>query len=185
MIKPAIIKPDAKLIQDAAYYAFTIVFDSFEQGYKPRFGNGGLIKHLIGKIGELAFFRYCMENGIAVKHTPFRNDYSKLNGKDDFIISIFGYDIPVEVKTQTVKEINGDLRLFYNKEQYYSRQKDGIVVFVAINPEITKISILGWIHLKDIEKYPIWEKNLQSPAFAIPVSALKDLRILVGDSDEL
>ncbi len=183
MIKPISIPLDEKFVSDAAYYAFKTVQCSFENGMKSRFGNGGLFKHILGKLGETAFFRFCLENRIAVKHTPFRNDYSQLNGCDDFIINIMGLDFVVEVKTATIKDpLKPDpkFRLFYNKGQYEAKQEyNYIVVFAAVNPTITQIALLGWIHAQDIAKFPVWRKNMQSPAYAIPVEELKGMEKLV------
>ena len=55
MIKPISIPMDDKFVQDAAYYAFKTVTCSFENGMKSRFGNGGLFKHMLGKLGERHF----------------------------------------------------------------------------------------------------------------------------------
>jgi len=185
MVEPISIPLDTKFVQDAAYYALITVFDSFENKMKPRFGNGGLFKHMLGKLGELAFFRFCMENHIAVKHAPFRNDYSQLDDCDDFVISVMGVDRVVEVKTSTIKNpLNPDskLRLFYNQAQYEEKEsKDFLVVFAATNPPITQLALLGWIHASEISKFPIWKKNMKSPAYAIPVSELKDMRVFVEE----
>ncbi len=182
MIKPVSIPLDAKFVQDAAYYAYITVFDSFKQGFRPRFGNGGLVKHMLGKIGELAFFRFCLENGIAVKHTPFRNDYSKLNGQDDFVVSIMGIDKVVEVKTQTIKNLlepDEMLKLFYNKAQFDQKpDRDFIVVFAGVNPQVTQVALLGWIHAEKIAKAFINDK-LKSPAYAIPISWLKPMEMFL------
>jgi len=184
MIQPVSIAMDEKFVSDAAYYAFKTVTCSFENGMKSRFGNGGLIKHILGKLGETAFFRFCLQNGVAVKHTPFRSDYSKLNGCDDFVINVMGLDFIVEVKTATIKDpLNPEpkLRLFYNKDQYDAKQDHNyIVVFAAVNQAVTKVALLGWIHAQDIAKFPVWKKNMQSPAYSIPVGELKDLRELAG-----
>ena len=182
MIKPVSIPLDAKFVQDAAYYAYITVFDSFKQGFRPRFGNGGLVKHMLGKIGELAFFRFCLENGIAVKHTPFRNDYSKLNGHDDFIINLMGLDRTVEVKTQTIRNLlepDDKLRLLYNKAQFDDKKgHDYIVVFAGVDPPITKVALLGWIPAKDIPKAEV-RKNLKSPAYSIPISWLRPMHLFL------
>ncbi len=184
MIQPIPIAIDEKFVSDAAYYAFKTVTCSFENGMKSRFGNGGLLKHILGKLGETAFFRFCLENGIAIKHTPFRSDYSKLDECDDFLINVMGIDFVVEVKTATIKDpLSPDqkFRLLYNKEQYDAKKdRNYIVVFAAVNQAVTKIALLGWIHAKDIAKFPVWKKNMQSPAYAIPVSELKDMKKLAG-----
>ncbi|MBE8539451.1 hypothetical protein [Geoglobus acetivorans] len=179
---PVAIPIDEKFITDACYYAFKTVTCSFDNAMKPRFGNGGLIKHLIGKIGETAFFRFCLENGIAVKHAPFRNDYSEINGNDDFIISILGHDFRVEIKTATIRNpTNPDekLVLFYNRDQYKAQEDhDYIVVFAGVNKEVTQIALLGWIHASEIRNFSIWTKNMKAPAYAIPQSRLKDMKKL-------
>ena len=182
MPNPVSIEVDEKLIQDAAYYALKVTSCSFKKKMRPRFGNGGLFKHMLGKIGEVAFFKYCMENGIAVKHTPFRDDYSRLNDKDDFIISIMGVDRKVEVKTASLRfPLPDNLRLYYNKKQYESKEDyDYLVVFVAVNHEVTEIKLLGWLHASDIADYPI-RNNLSSPAYAIPLKNLKDMRVFVEE----
>lgn len=176
---------DEKLASDAAYYAFKTLKFSLDKNMKPRFGDGGLLSHMLGKLGELVFYRYCLENKIAVKHTPFRDDYSKLNGNDDFIVSFLGHDFRVEVKTSVLKNaFNPDekLRIFYNREQYKS-QKDHnyIVVFIATNKEMNAFAILGWIHAEDIKSHPIWERGLESPAYAIPITALKSMKLFRED----
>lgn len=185
MIQPVSIPMDDKFVQDAAYYAFKTVTCSFENGMKPRFGNGGLFKHMLGKLGETAFYRFCLQNGIAVKHTPFRSNYSKLNGCDDFVISILGVDLVVEVKTATLKDpVNPEpkYRLLYNQSQYEAKQNyDYLVVFAGVNPSVTNIALLGWIHAKDIKSFPIWKKNMHSPAYAIPVGELKDMGKLIEE----
>ena len=185
MIQPVSIPLDAKFISDASYYAFITVTCCFENGMKPRFGNGGLFKHMLGKLGELAFFKFCLENRIAVKHAPFRNDYSQLNVSDDFIVNVMGLDFTVEVKTATIRNpLNPDpkFRLFYNQGQYEAKQDHNyLVVFAAVNPQITQIALLGWIHAKDIAKFPVWKRKIQSPAYAIPVSELRDIRKFVEE----
>lgn len=168
---------DLKSVIDAAYYAYRVVFCSFRQGYKPRFGNGGLVKHMQGKLGELAFYKFCLQNKIPVRHVPFRNDYTELCEDDDFIVA---NGIKVEVKTSTLKQ---NPYVLYNVKQY-KEKKDlrFIVVFAAINPEWTRIFLLGWISSLRICDFPI-RKDLQSPAYEIPVSALKpmsDFKVL-GD----
>ena len=178
-----LIEPDAKFISDAAYYAALTVQCSFDNNMKPRFGNGGLFKHLLGKIGEMAFYKFCLDNLIAVKHVPFRKDYSKLNGNDDFIISIIGHDFRVEVKTATIDDpenVKPDFVLFYNRDQYKAQPDHNyLVVFVGVNKEITKIALLGWIHAEDIRNFKIWTRNMKAPAYAIPVSMLFSLEKLV------
>ena len=182
MMNPVAIPIDIKFVQDAAYYALITVFDSFENKMKSRFGSGGLFKHMLGKIGELAFFRFCMENHIAVKHVPFRDNYSELNNDDDFVISVLGHDFRVEVKTATIPNpIKPDekLVLFYNRDQYKAQENhDYIVVFAGVNKAVTQIALLGWIHASEISKFPVWKKNMQSPAYAIPANRLKDMLYL-------
>lgn len=176
---------DEKFITDACYYAFRTVKCSFDENMKPKFGNGGLFTHLLGKVGEMAFYNYCMQNDIAVKHTPFRNDYSRLDGRDDFIISIIGHDFRVEVKTSSFKDfskINENTRVFYNREQYKAQEdKSYLVVFAAVNHTVTDVKLLGWIHAEDIRKHPIWKNRMQSPAYAIPVKALRPMELLRDD----
>lgn len=176
-----IITVDEKFITDVAYYAFKTVKFSLDENMQPRFG-GGLFTHMLGKIGEMAFYNFCLNNSIAVKHTPFRNDYSKLDDNDDFIVSIVGHDFRVEVKTASLNKIDEKTKLFYNREQYKA-QKDHnyLVVFAVVNQPVTEVKLLGWLHAEDIKKFPIFEKNLQSPAYAIPVSALKSMSLFRDD----
>ncbi|WP_456478161.1 hypothetical protein [Geoglobus ahangari] len=182
MIQPVSVPIDEKFITDACYYAFKTVTCSFDNAMKPRFGNGGLFKHLLGKLGETAFFRFCLENQIAVKHTPFRNDYSELDENDDFIISLLGHDFRVEVKTATLNSPlnpDGKLVLFYNRDQYKAQQDHSyLVVFAAVNKEVTQIALIGWIHAEDIRSCKIWTKNMKAPAYAIPLAKLRDMRKL-------
>ena len=177
------IPPHVQLYEKAMRYAFITVFDSLECGYLPRFGNGGVIKHLIGKIGEMAFYEFCKENGVKVLHTPFREDYRRLNGWDDFVIQVNDEIIYVEVKTQTIKRYPKVDVLFYNVEQYNSKKFRNIylqnraVVFCGVNRPLTKIALLGWIWARDIEDYPI-RTDLKSPAYAIPAEDLLNFDFL-------
>lgn len=54
----------------------------------------------IGKIGELAFLKYLESVGANVIHKPFRDDYSKFNWSDDFIIETRGVKVQIEVRTK-------------------------------------------------------------------------------------
>lgn len=184
-IQPVSIPMDGKFVSDAAWHAWHIAIDSFRQGFKSRFGNGGLIKHLQGKLGEFAFYYFCQDAMIPVKHTPFRRDYSTLDEHDDFIIELMGRDFVVEVKTQTISNPlkPEDIHLFYNEDQYRAKDEhDYIVVFAGINRTCTQIALIGWIHASDIGKHKVWRRNLKAPAFAIPVSALKPMKKLVEAS---
>ena len=180
MIQP--VPLDDFLRMCAAHFAGRVTECSVENGMRPRFG-GTFKEHYKGKLGELAFLKFCFENHIAVKHTPFRSDYSKLNKYDDFIINLLGLDFIVEVKTSEIEgPMNPDpkFRLFYNKGQYEAKQEyNYIVVFAGVNPAVTKIALLGWIHAQDIAKFPVWKRNMQSPAYAIPVGELKEMKKLV------
>ena len=185
MIDPVSVPLDGKIVQDAAWYAWHVAADSFRQGFKSRFGNGGLIKHLQGKLGEFAFYYFCQEAMIPVKHTPFRRDYTTLDEHDDFIIELMGRDFVVEVKTQTILDpLNpSNVHFFYNEEQYKAKDKhDYIVVFAGINRACTQVALIGWIHASEIAKHKVWKKNMKSPAFAIPISALKPMKKLVEAS---
>ncbi|AGK61480.1 hypothetical protein Asulf_01497 [Archaeoglobus sulfaticallidus PM70-1] len=182
-MRPISIEINNKFREDVAYYAHIVVQDSFKNKMKPRFGDGGFVKHYIGKMGEMAFFRFCMQNGIAVKHIPFRDDYSTLNDKDDFVIITHGVQRIVEVKTSVLKRKDPldppeDLQLFYNKKQYDEKAEyNHIVVFAATNSELTKISLLGWIPAYEIRKYPV-RRDLKSPAYAIPYRDLRSMIML-------
>jgi hypothetical protein len=177
MPEPVSIPVTDKFIQDAAYYARKVVFSSFSNGMRPRFGNGGLVKHMQGKMGELAFFKFCLDNGIPVKHAPFRDDYSALDDQDDFIIVLKSRQIPVEVKTASLKNPI-ELRtpnLFYNKSQYDQKENyNYIVVFAATNFELTQVVLIGWIPAKKIAKYTV-RRDIKSPAYVIPVKDLKPM----------
>jgi hypothetical protein len=177
MPEPVSIPVTDKFIQDAAYYAGKTVFASFSNGMKSRFGNGGLVKHMQGKMGELAFFRFCLDNGIPVKHVPFRDDYSTLDEQDDFIIILKSRQIPVEVKTATLKDPISmkTPNLFYNKNQYDQKEDyNYIVVFAATNFELTQVVLIGWIHAKKIANYTV-RRDIKSPAYVIPVKDLKPM----------
>jgi len=120
LIKPVSIPINKKFREDCAYYAHIIVEDSFQNGMKSRFGSGGFFKHYVGKMGEMAFFKFCMQEGIAVKHIPFREGYADLNERDDFVVIIHNVERIIEVKTAVLKDLKLDkeLRLFYNEKQY-------------------------------------------------------------------
>ena len=182
-MQPVRIPIDSKVAADAAWYAWHVCEASFRRGFKSRFGNGGLVKHMQGKLGEFAFLLFCRKNMIPVLHDPFRKDYSELDEYDDFVVEILGVRKIVEVKTQTIKNaLNPDekLRLYYNKSQYNSKKShDYIVVFVALNPEWTGVSLLGWIHASEIKKFPVWSRNMKSPAYAIPIRALKPMKMFL------
>ena len=169
--------PHVQLYEKAMRHAFITVFDSYEKGFKPRFG-GGVIQHFIGKIGETAFEEFCHENGVKILHSPFRQDYRRLNGWDDFVILVNGEPIRVEVKTQRVKRVDNVREVYYNTDQYQSKTKhDYCVVFVAVNKTLTRIAILGWIPAEEIKNYPV--KNLRfTPAYAVPAEDLLNFDFL-------
>ncbi len=171
------IPPHVQLYEKAIRYAFITVFDSYERGFRPRFG-GGIIQHFVGKIGELAFEAFCHENGVKILHSPFRQDYRKLNGKDDFVILVNGEPILVEVKTQRVRRVDNVQEVYYNTDQYLSKKDHNYcVVFVAVNKTLTRIAILGWILAEEIKNYPV--KSLRfSTAYAIPVKDLLNFNFL-------
>jgi hypothetical protein len=177
MPEPVSIPITLKMLMDVKYYAGKVVFDSFRSGMHTRFGNGGIPEHEIGKFGELAFFRFCLENGIPVKHVPFREDYSSLDENDDFIIVLKSRQIPIEVKTS---EIRDPLRpsvksVFYNESQYKEKLSHNfLVVFAAINRQQTQLALLGWIPAKKIAKYNV-RRDIKSPAYVIPVKDLKPM----------
>jgi len=178
MISPISVPITGKFIQDASYYASRVVFSSLDSGMRSRFGNGGLIKHLLGKMGELAFYRFCMDNVIPVRHTPFRDDYTNLNDKDDFQLILRGKLAVVEVKTATLKDplkIPNNQVVFYNKKQYNGKTDHRyIVVFAAANSEMTQIVLLGWISAPKIADHSI-RTDIKSPAYAIPVRELRSM----------
>ncbi|RLI75263.1 hypothetical protein DRP05_15095 [Archaeoglobales archaeon] len=181
LIKPVSIPINKKFREDCAYYAHIIVEDSFQNGMKSRFGSGGFFKHYVGKMGEMAFFKFCMQEGIAVKHIPFREGYADLNERDDFVVIIHNVERIIEVKTAVLKDLKLDkeLRLFYNEKQYNDKSDHNyIVVFAATNKQLTQIALLGWIPASEIKKYPV-RKDIVSPAYAIPLKDLRDMRLFV------
>jgi len=180
--QPVVYDVDLKMITDAAHYAYHVFFSAEENGMKNRF-LGGFFKHYIGKLGELAFYRFCMQNEIPVKHTPFREDYSKLNEKDDFIIVVAGIDRRIEVKTRMIQNAakpDKKLRLFYNAAQFeQQKNRDFYVIFAAVDPQVRITSLIGWLPAAEIPRFPVWKGELKSPAYAIRWQDLRDLGLFV------
>ncbi len=169
------IPPNVQLYEKAMRYAFITVIDSDLAGYRPIFG-GGVIKHFIGKLGELAFYQFLKENGIPVKHTPFREDYRNLNDLDDFVIELQNTEKIIEVKTRTIRKFP-PREVLYNAQQF-KRAKSDLTVFCGVNKRLTRIVLLGWIPTSEIGKYPLCVENLKSPAYLIPTSCLRSLESL-------
>jgi|Deesub1362A_J573_1020465.scaffolds.fasta_scaffold01443_4 hypothetical protein len=181
-IQPISIPITQKFMEDASRYAIKIVFSSFQQGMKPIFGDGGITNHLRGKIGEMAFYEFCIFHGIAVKHKPFRDDYSVLDDQDDFKVILKDKLAQVEVKTTKLKnplKIPDDQIVFYNKLQFDQKKNHRfLVVFAATNPEMTQVVLLGWIPAPKIKGFPI-RNDIKSPAYVIQVRSLSTMQNLL------
>lgn len=100
--------------------------------------------YYIGKVGEFVFYKYLRElekkNHLKIKHVPFRENYDKLNFKDDFIIEINGKDLQIEVRT---KGRNVD------PQNDYECCTDCIkphftYVFLSFNKKTDDVSLLGF-----------------------------------------
>ena len=185
LAQPVFVELSKKFRLDCAYYAHMIVEDSIKNGMKSRFGDGGFFKHFVGKMGEMAFFKFCMRVGIPVKHIPFREGYKDLDENDDFVVIIHDVERCIEVKTAVLKKwkLDENLRLFYNERQYLNKEKHNyIVVFSATDKRLTRLALLGWIPASEIQKYPV-RRDIRSPAYAVPFKDLRDMRLLVEESE--
>lgn len=180
MPRPVVYEVTEEMVMAAAGLTHRLIRGVVKTGMNPIFG-GTFDKHMTGKMGELAFYIFCNSREIEVKHTPFRRDYTKLYEYDDFIIHKNGAVEMVEVKTTTMSDPVGINRKYvlYNKIQYDKKSdKDFVVVFAAINPKFTVVSLIGWIPADEIAKFPI-RRDVAVEAYGIEVSKLCDMDVLI------
>lgn len=100
----------------------------------------------IGKIGELACLRYFErlrdQGKVEIVHTPFRDNYDKMNFKDDFILfsKTKNKNIQYEIRT---KARNVDPLEDY--ECCTDCIKPNLTyIFVSVNRKTNKAFIVGW-----------------------------------------
>lgn len=173
MPKPVRYGVSEKMVAYAAVLARRQMKDSKESKMKMLFG-GSFERHTIGKLGEMAFMRFCKDEGIKILHTPFRESYSSLSNYDDFLVEVDGTRKIVEVKTATMQDPGDSYEVvYYNKEQYDERDdRDFLVVFAAIDPVLTEVALLGWLRADIISHFFIRD-DIEHPAYMIEVDRLE------------
>jgi hypothetical protein len=137
-------------------YAYHVVQDSLEAGFKPVFGSGGLNTHFIGKLGEIIAMKDFELRNIDMVSTPLRAYYGDLDRSDDFVLRVDGKDIKVEIKTADVLKPLDDLatgfRFFLNANQGMSWDW---VVCVFVNTQNLTYRIMGCVERDHVDVYPI------------------------------
>jgi hypothetical protein len=107
----------------------------------------------IGKIGEFVFYKFLREcedkNLIKISHTPFRENYEKLNYNDDFIFEIDENKFQVEVRTKGRS---------VSPESHFECCTDCIkphliYVFLSYNKESEIVSLVGYADWDNLSKY--------------------------------
>lgn len=100
--------------------------------------------YYIGKVGEFVFYKYLRalekNNKLKIKHVPFRENYDKINFKDDFIVEINGKDLQIEVRTKS-RSVDPGLE--------YECCTDSIkphftYVFLSFNKTTDNVTLLGF-----------------------------------------
>lgn len=132
----------------AAFHAQLLFKHSLETGMIPRL-NGGVYEHLIGKMCELSFWRYCNYLRTSILHTPFRPQYYEPDPNDDFIIrGRDGRELRVEIKG--VKMRPSEIRrkdlfgIIYGDGQIQKAVKDGNSPDIVVNV-LTDGNLDTWI----------------------------------------
>lgn len=143
--------------------------------------------YYIGKVGEFVFYKFLRElekeEKLKIKHVPFRENYNKVNYKDDFIIEIDGNDYQIEVRT---KGRNVD------PKPYYECCTDCIkphftYVFLSLNKKSNEVSLLGfanWENFKNSATVTLKgtnNNNFQNKVneFNIKIEALSDIHSMI------
>lgn len=152
------IPPD--LIGDAARHAAILIRDSKIQKFTPRFG-GSLEEHTTGKIGEYLFWKKLREGtgntrNIHIRNVPIRDSYTKLQAEDDFVLTLDGKNIRIEVKTANVFKPLDDLPMGFKFMLNATQSlKWDYVVSIFVNLSDLTYRIMGCMEREHIKPYPV------------------------------
>jgi len=109
--------------------------------------------YYLGKVGEFVFYKflrkYEKQNLLKIKHVPFRENYKKLNFKDDFIIEIKDKEFQIEVRSKGRSvEPQPDFECCTDCIKPHF-----IYVFVSINKKTDMVSLLGYANWENFKKH--------------------------------
>ena len=133
-----------ELIDEAYEYA---VLSRRYTSNRHDFHAGGLgnkqKKMFEGKLGEKGFKMFLLDNSI-----EFTEDHSSYEERDeyDFLLSIDGYDVKIDVKTRTEAF---HVRTLEMVEQAQSHPKD-IYVSARLFRDTNTVKLLGWFSFNDM-----------------------------------
>lgn len=95
---------------------------------------------MIGKIGELAVYKFLKDSGFEILHKPFRESYEKFNWNDDFKIRADGRVKQIEVRCKARNvDPQGDYECCSD-----CIKPDIDYIFTSYNRKTQTVHILGW-----------------------------------------
>ena len=120
-----------------------------------------VLSHAKGKYGELAFNNWLVQLDLEINHTPFRDDYTRKEVRDDFIVNGQRLEIKSKMRTEASSFPPKD---YYNVNLGKKEIEDVIHVFVEISGRRRLVEgppalIVGWatpdlIRAKGEETWP-------------------------------
>ena len=103
----------------------------------------------IGKIGELAVYKWLKLNNVEIVHKPFRKNYQRFDKRDDFQVLKHGNVQQIEVRCKS--------RNFFPANDWLVCSdciKPGLdYVFASYNKQDNTVIILGWANFATWSKY--------------------------------
>ncbi len=121
-----------------------------------------VLNYIEGKIGEKAVEKWLRANSVVLSHTPFRDDYSLPDLRDDFLVRLHGDTVQIEVKTKT-RNSSPEAGFTVCLE---SLQANRLYVFVHRQRQIPSQEPLDLSHLRGMVTLVGWI----SPELALPKS---------------
>jgi hypothetical protein len=107
----------------------------------------------IGKIGEFAFFKFLSKlerkDKLKIKHVPFRENYDKLNFKDDYIIEVGGKEVQIEVRTKG-RNVGPELEYECCTDCI---KPHFVYVFISFNKQTDVVSVLGYANWDNFKNH--------------------------------
>lgn len=164
----------------AVDHAWNLLDACNSNGYKTK-AKTTVCNKCQGKRNEVVFWQWLKSRGIKIVHSPLRADYSKLDGKDDFVVeSASGNLITIELKGTNGIDYNGKPKysdVLFPLHQHIDHNYD-FVVFVGQNGDLSKMFLLGWTMWSEVDRCHR-DRSFKIPAIRVPFSILRPMDELV------
>jgi hypothetical protein len=180
------------VIATARHHAAKVAATGSGNGWKSRFGTGGIGSHFQGKLAEAAVQIHAEDVGdVNPEATPIRFRYGARSLIYDFAFrDALDQKITVEVKsgTKTFQEVESwDLSRYgmpVNQKQIHSGKglRDVFVycvvdrtgLFDPVDP-VVKVAVVGWCRWDAIVKQPVRSRGMDDPCVIVPIGELRPM----------